>query len=359
MNYKGFKYSELGEGRIGAMGRTFGSGDEFRMSVHRALVNVFPISPSNVLCHLGSYFTGPDEWFLRYKLKKPRDPQSQAMMAGSAFDSYVKGALSRIYFGNDTTEELLAESCEDIDFGRRVGLELLRAYSTGGAFGRLRKLLDQADQIILDGKLEGVSPSGVAVMGYQDCAWYSQRSAEEIDRLCQALGCSSVASQHLHVFDWKVTGYMSKASPKPFYCWSSKTGLPYKKGSEWNDKHRDWNLQTTMYAWMLSDSRRESEEKQCSGNCQCKDGVQTHGECSGNCSVVPASPEQYTKMIHQISKSGKGDLITTEYVTESDAQHDEWVDAMVTDVRDRMIAPDTNHEAALRAGYDPALYAMM
>jgi len=212
------------------------------------------------------YEQSPEDYAKRYltEIRPPRDPQSKAAAAGSAFDAYVKSALHFVATGRrdpEYSEDALIESQVDEalwDWARPVGQYLMKCYTDSQMYGELCKLIWEADseprfEFDVYGQIEGVP-----IFGKPDCEFI--RKGARI------------------LLDWKVMGFAAKKSgispyqgyrlcrdgynaPKP----SQSHGNSHKKYkprmlgdleiNTWalEDSCMKWADQLAMYGWVLGD----------------------------------------------------------------------------------------------------------
>lgn len=206
---------------------------------------------------LTTFENSPDQFVMSYVIGTPRPPQLKVMAVGSAFDAYVKGALAKDIAGTEGVTETLMQS-QVIDAWRievnGYGKRLLAQYKSSGAYAKLLAEIGTPEsfgyefnaKVTLD--IDGVK---VPIAGKPDLFFRRQSTNEG--------GMINV------ILDWKVSGFLSKASPTAGY-----SRILDAKG---NDKgpHRDcvvirkhgfeigiggdikpdWNTQITMYSWCL------------------------------------------------------------------------------------------------------------
>lgn len=223
------------------------------------------ISPSS----LKIFFENREEYYLKYLAdnKKPRDPQTKAMAVGSAFDAYVKSYLFEKFHGKTDPkfefDTLFAQQVEEPvrDFALEAGRICYEAYRTSGALvDLLNQMADSPVKPMFEVDLKGSLGidkrlGNVPLFGKPD------------------LFFKTVDNVHV-VYDWKVNGYMSKASPAPGYVMirDGWKGVP-SRGA--NSSHKEttvfmkgripvgsytmdrtdptWAIQTSIYAWMLGE----------------------------------------------------------------------------------------------------------
>lgn len=180
------------------------------------------LSPSGI----GTYEKSTTEYYLRYLAdnKPPRDPQTQPMAIGSAFDAYVKNYLHVRLFGKDNDprfglDALLESQVEPQwrDWGRQNGLYVFEQYKQSGALGDLFSDLSLAQssprfEFELKGAVHGfregaeLDIAGVTLLGKPDVHYINQD------------GC------HV-ILDFKVNGFMSAASPAQGYIRMRSAGM--------------------------------------------------------------------------------------------------------------------------------------
>ena len=220
-----------------------------------------------------SYISDTDGFYLKYltEEKFERDPQTQPMSVGSAFDAYCKSRLHSELFGkgNDPRFEfdsIFTEMVEEQnrDWAHEAGKHVFEAYVASGAF---RDLLFELANNSLDaprmefelrGSVDGTK-SGlfgeVVLLGKPDLSWQTKDGFNVI-------------------FDWKVNGYCSKSgvSPKQGYLKlrdpaSSLTnyantqhkatklgrlhGYPISVDHPMEKVDEDWAAQLSVYGWLL------------------------------------------------------------------------------------------------------------
>jgi len=214
---------------------------------------------------LTTFENKPDAFVLTYVVGVPRSPQLKVMAVGSAFDAYVKGELARDISGVEgVTKELM--KTQVIDAWRievnGYGKRLLEQYKSSGAYAKLRSEIGSNCEsfgyefdakVVLD--IDGVK---VPIAGKPDL--FFRR------RLLRSGGIEGGEIVNA-IIDWKVSGFLSKASP----------GLGYSRllDVRGNDRgpHKDcivmhkhgfaigiggdikpeWATQITMYSWCLQD----------------------------------------------------------------------------------------------------------
>jgi hypothetical protein len=162
------------------------------------------ISPSA----LAKYKSSSEEYYLNYlaDTPPPREPQTQPMSVGSAFDAYVKSYLFERVMGTigpqfelDTIFEAQVE-VQNRHFARTAGKICFDAYQSCGALADLlTELMAANDTPRFEFTVEG-TVDGVPLLGKPD-VWYVDRNGTPI------------------ILDFKVNGYCSSypTSPKRGY----------------------------------------------------------------------------------------------------------------------------------------------
>lgn len=192
------------------------------------------------------------------------EPQSAAMIVGSAFDAFVKCHLHHHIFGNDgdgeyKLENLFEEQCTNPDlkvWAWEAGKYIFERYRFCGCYDEILDELLQSEEdprfeFAIEGKIEGIP-----VLGKPDM-WYKKNVQV--------------------VLDWKVMGYCSKysTSPKKFYkccrdSWNPEMGKPTRGGKGAHKKYKEidhkghkigghwleqvdkkWADQIALYSWLL------------------------------------------------------------------------------------------------------------
>jgi len=220
---------------------------------------------------LGIFIKNPQEYYLTYLSdnRPPREPQTQPMAAGSAFDAYVKSYLYERLFGkNDPKFELDAIFTAQVvphnrDWGRPVGLHLFELYKRSGALGNL--MLDLQKSIseprfelevkgTINGYREGVTKNmlGVPFLGKPDIFYINSQGAHVI-------------------FDWKVSGYCADRTTTPLKGYVrlhdgsvnkgqhkeaqliNINGILVNVAQSLDELHEDWARQLSIYGWLCGE----------------------------------------------------------------------------------------------------------
>lgn len=229
------------------------------------------LSPTSI----NLYTRSVEDFYLRYLTdhRQERDPQTEPMAIGSAFDAYAKSYLHEKLFGagNDPAYDLrtlfeVQVEKQHWDWAWIHGAEAFRMYRESGALADLLIQLNKAVgepvfEVSLEGVIkverDGISNLGVNFLGKPDLYFIN------------GLG-------NPVIIDWKVNGWFAKAgaSPKRGY-------LKLRHGSKHRgldkDMHRDcqpmmdqgmminvglsldmvdeqWATQLSIYAWLCGSS---------------------------------------------------------------------------------------------------------
>ena len=218
------------------------------------------LSPSALAC----WERDPDAYYLRYicPVRKPRDPQTDPMAVGSAFDALVKNRINVELHGYEATKateyalcQLVADQCEGhtLPDALEIACILFEQYIECGAY---RNLMDVVHLSTRDVRMEFTvteTIGGVPLLGKPDLHFNTPKNCEVI--------C-----------DWKVSGSVSTAgvSPQQGYARAldvhgSRThGKAHKKfdpvdhvsglvvnGWKMNESTDYWADQLATYAWAL------------------------------------------------------------------------------------------------------------
>lgn len=90
------------------------------------------------------------EYYLKYlsDARTPREPQTQPMCVGSAFDAFVKAALHHSLFAHDKNGEFALETIfesqvesHNRDFAYPAGEYIFKCYCLSGRYAELLKML--------------------------------------------------------------------------------------------------------------------------------------------------------------------------------------------------------------------------
>jgi hypothetical protein len=216
---------------------------------------------------LALFYQDRSKFYITYlcETRTPRDPQTEPMAVGSAFDAKVKSFLverligKRPEFEFDTIFNQQVEP-QNRDAARAAGDEVFHHYCTLGAMADL--LLDLEGcigQPRFEASIEAPVTSQLVIgavpfLGKPDIYFITKKGARVI-------------------FDWKVNGYYSahNVSPKPGYIRQrtkdSKNGRSHDKamvmdfnGVKISTMHplctvdKGWAAQLSIYAWLLGEA---------------------------------------------------------------------------------------------------------
>jgi len=213
----------------------------------------------------------PEEFYVTRlaEHRPPREPQSQPMAVGSAFDAYTKAELHAALFGRgaDPRYEFSAIFEAQVephnwDFGLRAGKHVFNAYGLCGAY---QKLLAELQQSVEPPRFEFTVLKvlgGVPFQGKPDC------------RFVLDLGEGRIHC----IYDWKVRGYCSKytTSPTPGYALCLDCFTAKKQNKSHGQEHnrylaksfrghtinagyfetcsKDYADQLCLYGWLLGET---------------------------------------------------------------------------------------------------------
>jgi len=194
---------------------------------------------------LKTFESDPDRFVMTYILGSERLPQNEPMAIGSAFDIYVKTALlneSQEYF-----EDQFQRSVEIThrDWARVEGKRVFDMYAASGALDNLRsEISDSPIRCEFD---------TTHIIKYPDGSEVPIGGKPDLMYVRDNLGV---------IVDWKVTGFMSRASPAHGYVKLYKNNYdlgPHKSIMPTQENNmvlglganirEDWMTQLTMYSW--------------------------------------------------------------------------------------------------------------
>ena len=190
-----------------------------------------------------------DKYFMTYLaiVRPPRYPQTKAMAIGSGFDAYCKTFLSKRYSNSPYDRDALFNNQvekHNRDLVRADSEKVFKMYNDCGALTSLCRMLDKADNIRFESRITGtvtVGNSSVTIQGVPDMMFELEVPV---------------------IFDWKVNGFYSKASPKAGYCNIFPDLMAHKDcyliehygishNAAWfNNLYPDWALQLSTYSWL-------------------------------------------------------------------------------------------------------------
>jgi len=216
------------------------------------------ISPTS----LGLFYKNETLYYLRYLAKKrlPREPQTEAMSVGSAFDAFVKAYLYKNLHGGggDAQYSLQAlfesQVAEPLrDWAWNAGHYVFKEYQRSGALADIMLgMLGSEEEPRFEFDVGG-EVGGVPFFGKPDLSFRNKQGARVI-------------------YDWKVNGFCSKngAAPKKGYVslgYSSE--WDYRRGERgrcnntvdmagvlinptpFEETNESWATQLSIYSWCL------------------------------------------------------------------------------------------------------------
>lgn len=184
------------------------------------------------------------DYFMNYlsEHRPPRMPQTRAMAIGAAFDAKVKSYLSK---GTEDFTKLFESQVEkhNWDWAHQAWPEVWELYKESGVLQDLVLLLSKATsppkfESRIVGEVQNLMLNGVPDVSF---------SIGDLDI----------------ILDWKVNGYMSKASPKKGYIYRYPKGNSHKDvfvtnhykipciSDPFEDLYPEWALQLCTYSWLL------------------------------------------------------------------------------------------------------------
>lgn len=218
---------------------------------------------------MSKWAQNPNDYYLQYLSDNPlpKEPQTQPMSVGSAFDAYVKSFLHEHIFGKGADarferDAIFEEQVEkhNWDFARTAGEHCLNWYRHLGAL----------DQLMLDlGKTVGPPRFEMDVRGVASAGRMGEVRGVPF-RVKPDLFYVNELGAHV-ILDWKVNGYCSKGgvSPMKGFVRARRSGkLPWThddavlkghlglvvnvaRGLE--DYDEDWARQCSVGSWMCGE----------------------------------------------------------------------------------------------------------
>lgn len=214
------------------------------------------------------FYDSREKYYLQYLAdNRPlRDPQTEPMAVGSAFDAFVKNFLVQKLNGSvdpafefDTIFTAQVEE-HNRDAALKAGRQVFEFYQKCGALADILLDLEGAVgrprfETAIEGYVSSVSIAlgDIPLLGKPDIYFITKKGARVI-------------------FDWKVNGYYSRhpQSPKPGYCrirsLCKENGKQHPKamvldhnGVKIAASHplctveKDWAAQLAIYAWLLGE----------------------------------------------------------------------------------------------------------
>lgn len=215
------------------------------------------------------YRRDPEAYYIQYlsDVRPEREPQTQAMAIGSAFDAYAKSDLHEKLFGKGNDPKYAFDSIFEAqvepqwrDWARLHGLYVFDCYEKSGALADLMLDLQKASnvpkfEIEIMGAIHGsrepkeIARGGVIFLGKPDLFYINAHGA------------------HVEL-DWKVNGYLSKTAVSPMKGYIRLRKDPKKSGKhpecvikmhigvlinqalKLEDCNPDWATQLSIYAWL-------------------------------------------------------------------------------------------------------------
>ncbi len=237
------------------------------------------LSPSSIAL----YERSPEDYIRRYlsPQKPARDPQTQAMSIGSAFDAYVKAYLYKHFVnkgdGNYEFEYLFEQQVEPQwrDWARKEGKFVFAYYQKTGS---LADLILELSGHVAEPKFEtdilGTVDGRKSIMAFTTNA----AMKKDVQKALNWGGVKLLGKPDMYfitstgdriILDWKVNGYCSQRQVylSPGYVRAYKLGEPTVAHKEavldkvggitinramyLEDMKRDWARQLCIYAWLL------------------------------------------------------------------------------------------------------------
>ena len=195
-----------------------------------------------------------EEFFCTYMVEErpPRDPQTQPMSDGSAFDAYIKAHLaSEFGLKGSTFEELFEAQVEEHnrDYARQAGKTCFDEYIRSGAYTSLVNVLMSSDEVELEATDRRTFDDGLTLLGKPDLRFkFKGRNV---------------------IHDWKVNGYGSAWGGSPVAGYVSFKGKCHTRACLFieNDltidgarillEKEDWAVQLATYGWLAGMSPGE------------------------------------------------------------------------------------------------------
>jgi hypothetical protein len=233
------------------------------------------LSPSSI----GLFEQDVENFYIRYASEREREPQTNAMAVGSAFDALVKGALGGL--GKEEVVELYKSQVEEQwqTSATVWGKECFEMYVACGAYADLEKDIElfgsgvnsvpEYDKIIEDtvqSGQAGAPASGIALNIEADITGDVEFEGMVVPFRGKPDIVFSGPRGH-GILDWKVNGYFSSASPKPGYLrlrggkhrgechksvcpmsWRGREGCTI--GGRLEDMDMSWARQLAIYGWL-------------------------------------------------------------------------------------------------------------
>lgn len=192
-------------------------------------------------------------FYRKYVLRTPREPQTQPMAAGSAFDAYVKSYLYARIIGKKNPkfelEAIFEEQVEEHNrtWGWENGKFIFDQYQEAGC---VQDLLIELNTAISEPSFEfkvQETIGGVPLLGLPDLFFISKEGARVID-------------------DWKVNGFCSSATKSPMKGYIrlrpghkihkdchllQYKGIMINAATYLEDCNKSWADQLSIYSWLM------------------------------------------------------------------------------------------------------------
>jgi uncharacterized protein YukE len=188
---------------------------------------------------LNSYESDIFKFVQRYVLGNRSDEATPAMRAGSGFDALVKQKL-----GGIALDARVAQDTWALEAGR----VLLQAYEMSNAYAALQRELARAAEVRYD--LDETVP----------CEWGGEEfRLRGLPDLAFKVGDGSGSGTWV-IFDWKVSGYCSRASVAAGYLRKNGTESTAAVARKWNGisynmygkLKPEWHTQVAIYSYILN-----------------------------------------------------------------------------------------------------------
>lgn len=192
---------------------------------------------------LNIFETDPEAFYNNYVLKKPRPPQTEPMAVGGAFDAFVKNYVNNHFNPNDSIFEELFNaqvSEHNRDIAYKAGEECFNFYKYSGSLDKIVSIMDEPP--IMDGRFNLIN-NQTPIYGIPDFLFTHT---------------SSLKKKKI-VFDLKVSGYYSQASPSRGHLEHKDAVLGifgdiyYDMSHSFEQNKRQWATQLHTYG-LLFDS---------------------------------------------------------------------------------------------------------
>lgn len=208
----------------------------------------------------------PKEYYNKYlsEHRPPRFPQTQAMAIGSAFDARVKSYLYNVVYGSDSNPKFSFENLFESQVeSQNRDWALANEQSIWNLYRELGAL---QEMVLLLSKSSTAPDFETRITGkVTDSLNQSIDNKESVMALpLQGVPDVSFSIHDLDIIlDWKVNGFLSKASPKRGYIDILPGKMKHKDvfirmhyglpclSDAFENYYDDWALQLTTYSWLL------------------------------------------------------------------------------------------------------------